>query len=276
MQVELIDQLAKPTDGCAGDLDLLECASSTSPVIAVADRSGLARMSTLGINPVACVTPSPVVKWQTKHVLEKAFKRVGATKVVCRSEWSLRLAATISGVHPVRPETPSGSCQCRISRQQVREQLGLQESHKLIVPLANHPGEIDALVLALCASAMSIAEHPIVTLIPSRAGHVRRARAFLANADRVLNAIATEVPTAAYLAAADAIIWGPHIVGADADRNAIRTIRWARSFGVPVLCTAPQIDALEIDDASGKLYVCAGTSAADLASPLLEIFNPDS
>lgn len=276
MRFELIDQFAKPIAGCAGDLDLIECSKSKNPVIAIADRHGLSRLKSAGIKPIATLAPSPVVQWQTRHTLERVFKRSGATSVLCRSDWSLRLAAQISGVSPVRPsEVPDA--QPHVShRAQIRKQLSLSYSHRLVVPMSNHPGDIDAMVLALFSASMAIAETPIVLLLPSKASFFRRARSFLANADRVLSVIATDVPAAAFAPGADAIIWGPHTADADADYNAQKNISWARSFGVPVLCTENQFTESTDLDLPGRLYACAGTSAADIASPLLDVLRGSS
>lgn len=273
MRFELIDQHAKPTAGCAGDLDLLECSRSRDPVIAISDQHGLYRLNSLGIQPIATLAPSAVLEWQTRHTLDRIFKRSGATAVVCRSDWSLHLAAQISGVSPERPKyTPESHVHTK-DRASVRQALGLTDAHKLVVPLSNHPGDIDAMVLALFSAAMAIAETPIVLLLPGKAAFIRRARAFLANADRVLDVIATNTPTTAYASGADAIIWGPHTSDAHADYNAPRYISWARRFGVPVLCTERHISDSSGEGLPGKLHACAGTSAADIASPLLDIFN---
>ncbi|RNC81530.1 MAG: hypothetical protein ED559_06995 [Phycisphaera sp.] len=273
MRFELIDQLAKPTAGCAGDLDLLECSQSRDPVIAISDQHGLSRLNSLGIEPVATLAPSTVLGWQTRHTLDRIFKRSGATSVVCRSDWSLNLAAQLSGVSPARPKDLPETRPHTHDRARVREGLGLTDADRLVVPLSNHPGEIDAMVLALFSASMAIAEKPVVVLLPAKAAFFRRARAFLSNADRVLSVIATNVPATAFAPGADAIIWGPHTSDADADYNAPRNISWARRFGVPVLCTENHISESACDDLPGKLHACAGTSAADIASPLLDIFN---
>ncbi|GAB5495301.1 MAG: hypothetical protein Phyf2KO_03810 [Phycisphaerales bacterium] len=273
MRFELIDQLAKPASRGAGDLDLLECAQSMDPVIAITDRFELSRMRSLGIDPVATIASSSVTTWQTRNTLERVFKRVGATTVICRSEWSLKLAAQISGVYPVRPDHSFVSDSTTADRSRIRNAIGVSDSHKLVVPLSHHPSEIDAMVLALFSTSMSNAENPVVLILPSKSAYFRRARAFLSNADRLLSIIATDVPAAAIAPGADAIIWGPHASDANADYNSTRNISWARSFGIPVLCTENHFTESTEDDLPGKLYACAGTSAADIASPLLSILH---
>lgn len=273
MRFQLIEQLPTPRPGHATELSALECAASDTPVIAIADQRGLNRLASIGIDPVATVTPSKRSKWRTTRVLERTFKRVGATTVVCRSDWCLQTAGVISGVDPILPES-HGPVRLP-SREALREKLGLSPEHRFVVPLTNHPGEVDAMSLTLCSLAMSIAQTPIVLLMPANAAHVNRARAFLAGADRVLDLIPTSAPAAAYTPAADALIWGPHKQGADALANADHSVRWARTFGVPLLCPHEIARLARKDESLAPLYPCNGTSAADIASPLRSIFKPD-
>jgi len=274
MQIELIDQLPAPAEGTCRDIDALACAESSDPVVAIADMQGVKRLQSIGIDPVAVVSPSKSMPWRNRHMLERVLRRIGATTVVCRSEWSYELASLLSGVYPVRPDsdiTPlKPDSQKRVD---LRASLELMDSHNLLVPLANHPEQIDSLVVCMCASAIAIPNVPVVMMLPSRAKHIARARGFLSNADRVLQVIVTDTPTAYFAPAADAMIWGPHAIDEDPNTNATRCISWAQGAGVPVLCPSQFLD-IQADSASdGQLYSCNGTGAADVAAPLLSIFG---
>jgi len=274
MQIELIDQLPFPVNGACCDLAALACADSSEPVVAIGDMHGLRRLQLLGINPVAVVPPSKSFPWRNKRRLERVFRRIGATTVVCRSEWSYEIASLLSGVYPIRPDQDIAPLQPDAARRaRLRRSLGLGDSDNLLVPLANHPEQIDSLVICMCASALAIANVPVVMMLPSRAKHIARARGFLSNADRVLQVVVTDTPTAYFALAADALIWGPHTIDENPNPNAERCITWARGVGVPVLCPSQFQDSESSTADVGELYSCNGTGAADVAAPLLSIFG---
>ena len=105
MQIQLIDYLSTPADdNISCDFDALACASSQDPVVVIADRDGVSRLQSVGIDPVAVVTPSRYTPKRTKHRLERVLKRIGATTVVCRSDWVHEMTSMLSGFTPVHPD----------------------------------------------------------------------------------------------------------------------------------------------------------------------------
>ena len=273
MRVVLIDHLPFEAPGAASELDALAASVDTDPVIAIADHEGVRRLNALGIDPIDIVTPSRRVHWQTRHVLERSFKRIGATSVLCRSNFSMRIASSLSGVLPVRPTDEETIPPVRADqRDELRDRLGLTSDDILLVPIADHPREIDAMVLALAVTSMHIAQTPVVCLLPRLAGKFRRARSFFAGADRVLPVVAVDEPSVFYTPAADAIIWGPHGESAHDPKSASRALSWARGFGVPLLFPHDCLDETNEPGTGAPVYACNGTGASDVAAPLLSIF----
>lgn len=274
MRVQLIDYLPKYSPKGSCDLSAIACSGSSDPIVVVADRDGASRLRSVGIHPVATVTPSVHFPYQNKGRVERTLKRIGATTVVCRSDWCYSTVSTMSGFTPVRPDTAVTSLSNHSSqRESLRAQLGLSECHNLVIPVSSRPEQIDSLIVCLSSSALAIAKVPVVFLLPSTAKHIGRARAFLSNADRILRVIVTDTPSAYFAPTADAIIWGPHAIGEDHTLHAEETIDWARGFGVPVLCPSQYAKPAKTTSGRGKLYACNGTGAADVSAPLLSIFG---
>ncbi len=273
MRAILLDIPDQWTPGCACEHNVLECVNEPDPLILVATAEGKKQALAIGLDPVATICPVRAMPWITTQMLDRVVRRLGITELSCRSPSAQQLA---SGLHVIsisipewneRPAEPSSS-----ERKRLRASLGLAEDARLLVPLACHASQIDSLVLAMSAAALSIAELPTVTLLPSHGANVRRARAFLSGADRVLDVIATDQPTTRYAPAADAILWGPHHEPMRPDDNAKCAIRWARGFGVPVLCPNAYL-TLENESPGGELVSCNGSGGADIASAMLAAFG---
>ena len=273
MRAILLDIPDQWTPGAACEHEVLRCVSESDPLILVATEQGKQKALATGLDPVATICPVHAMPWITTQMLDRIVRRLGITELSCRSPNAQHLA---SGLHVIsislpewdeRPATPSES-----ERSRLRASLGLAEDARLLVPMACHASQIDSLVLAMASAALSIAELPTVTLLPTHGANVRRARAFLSGADRILDIIATDQPTTRFAQAADAILWGPHHEPMRPDDNARCAIRWARGFGVPVLCPSAYL-TLENEGPGGELYSCNGSGGADIASAMLAAFG---
>ncbi len=273
MRAILLDLPDHWIPGCACEHDLIACLEESDPLLLIATAQGKHRARAFGLDPVATICPVRAMPWITTQQLDRVVRRLGVTELSCRSQEAQHLA---SGLHVISISIPEHNEQPAeprdAERAALRAELGVAEDDRLLVPLACHASQIDSLTLAMAAAALSIAELSAVMLIPSGGANVRRARAFLSGGDRVLDVIATDLPTMRYAQAADAMLWGPHHSQKSSDENARRTIRWARGLGVPVLCPSAYLD-LEKEGPGSELFSCNGSGGADIASAMLAAFG---
>lgn len=272
MRALLLDMPDTWSPGDASELDILACSQAKEPLVLIASAAGVVLARRVGLNPIATVCPVRATPWITTQRLDRAVRRLGITEFSCRSASALRLA---SGLHVISLSTPDRSDQPSLTvfgRDELRARLGLKPDDRLLVPLACHASQLDAMVLVMASATLSIAELPAVTLLPARGANARRARTFLSGADRVLDVIATDLPTVCFAAAADALMWGPHQGPEIPASEARRAITWARRFGVPVLCPNAYLD-LEGKGEGGPLVACNGSGGADIASAMLDAFG---
>lgn len=264
--------------GDASEHEALACLGTAEPVVLVASARGRSLARRIGLDPIETVCPVRAMPWLTIQRLDRAVRRLGITELSCRSRSALRLASGLHVISLSTPERAEPGAMHRLGRSELRRHLGLKEADRLLVPLAHHASRIDTMVLCIASATLAIAELPTVTLLPSRGANSRRARAFLSGADRVLDVIATDLPTMCYAAAADAIIWGPHHThhphsrAEASDADARDTIQWARRFGVPMLCPSAYLDLAD-EGPGGELFACNGTGGADIASAMLAAFG---
>ena len=273
MRAILLDMPDEWTPGSASEYEALRCVGERDPLVLIATADGTARARGVGLDPVATICPVRSMPWITTQQLDRVVRRLGITELSCQSVAAQQLA---SGLHVISISVPDKEATIAVRddarRSALRGALGLRESDRLLVPLACHASQIDSLVLCMSAIALSIAELATVTLLPAGGFNKRRARAFLSGADRVLDVIATDLPTMYYAQAADAIIWGPHHDLQSADEHTRCAIRWARGLNVPVLCPSAYLD-IESEGAGGELYSCNGSGGADIASAMLAAFG---
>lgn len=259
--------------GGASEYEILTCRDERDPLILVATALERQRALSVGLDPLETICPVRHMPWLTTQKLDRVVRRLGITEFSCRSLAAHRLA---SGLHVISLSTPEHTepiaRRDATARARLRAELGLTDDDRLLVPLACHASQIDSMVLCMAAAALSVAELATVLMLPTHGTHRRRARAFLSGADRILDVIATDRPTMYYAAAADALIWGPHVDASGSDSNARCAIRWARGFGVPVLCPSDYLD-LEGDGPGGELVSCNGSGGADIASAMLAAFG---
>jgi hypothetical protein len=269
----LLDMPDEWTPGAASEYDVLRCSREQDPIVLVATAEGARRARAIGLDPVATICPVRSMPWITTQQLDRVVRRLGITELSCRSEFAQQLAA---GLHVISISIPSDEDRFArrdaSERARLRNKLGLREDDRLLVPMACHASQIDSLVLCMGAIALSIAELPTVTLLPASGHNRHRARAYLSGADRVLDVIATDLPTMYYAQAADAIIWGPHHDLRSAEQHTRCAIRWARGLHVPVLCPSAYLD-IEHEGPGGELFSCNGSGGADIASAMLAAFD---
>lgn len=237
---------------------------SSDPVVLVATAEGERWARLAGIEPLATVCPVRGMPWVTKGRVAKAVRRLGVTRLACASPAANDFAQGDHGAQVIRslsfetsPTLPT--------REAARERLGLAPADRLVVPLLGHPSRIDLVPICMASSALSIAEFPVVFVLPARGANARRARAMLSNMDRVLEVIAWDGPTSLIAPAADAILWGPDAEGRTPGSSDRAGIEWAVRMGVPVLCPA----ALIRDDDASQFVPCNGTGGADISSAVL-------
>lgn len=260
----------KPGD--ASEYEILACAQAGGPLVLVASERGHAVARSIGLKPSATVCPVRGLPWITTQRLDRVVRRLGITEFSCRSASALRLASGLYVISLSTPDRPEPLGFEPGERERLRAQLGLRDSDRLLVPLACHASQIDAMTLCMGAATLAIAELPTVTLLPARSASARRARAFLSGADRVLDVIATELPTLCFAPAADAMIWGPHADVDAQEADSKLAIDWARRFGVPVLCPSANLEFGDKADGS-LLYACNGSGGADIASAMIAAFG---
>ncbi|MCA9273252.1 MAG: hypothetical protein KDA31_09425 [Phycisphaerales bacterium] len=273
MRAILLDMPDEWSPGAASEYDVLRCVGERDPIVLVATATGQRRARAIGLDPVATICPVRSMPWITTQQLDRVVRRLGITELSCRSVAAQQLA---SGLHVISISIPVSETQIaernETERSRLRRALGLRHNDRLLVPLACHASQIDSMVLCMGAITLSIAELPTVTLLPAGGHNRHRARAYLSGADRVLDVIATDLPTMYYAQAADAVIWGPHHDIRIADAHTRCAIRWARGLNVPVLCPSVYLD-IEDEGPGGELFSCNGTGGADIASAMLSAFG---
>ena len=238
------------------------------PVVLVATAEGERWARLAGIEPLATVCPVRGMPWVTKARVAKAVRRLGVKTLACASPAASELAQGDHGAQVIRSISFEASPTLP-PREATRERLGLAPSDRLVVPLLCHPSRIDLVPICMASSALSIAEFPVVFVLPAQGANARRARAMLSNMDRVLEVIAWDGPTSLIAPAADAILWGPDAEGRRPGSSDRAGIKWAARLGVPVLCPAPLIR----DDDTKQFVPCNGTGGADIASAVLAAFG---
>ena len=276
MHVELLDYRCASSLGDTGtNVEAMACASSDLPIIAITTGDGLRALSCLGVNPAAHVSPVAGSARLTMRSLRRTLRVFEATAVRCRSPYASHLADLTNlpiSIELVPPDleglTPS------VSRHAIRDRLGLTQTDRLCVPLAARDEDIDAILLAMCAGALSIAEVPLVMAQPNAARHANRARRLLSSSDRPLDVFATHIPMLALAPAADVLLWGPHADRNHFDQYGLKIEHWARQFDVPFMCSNRLIDAILEQDgtrnhASERLVACNGISGTEIASSML-------